>query len=104
MQGPAAASGVVRRSAAAAPGAEADSNRDTSGVAVVMGIRVALPEERACFHHPTGGSPTMASSSTSSVKDSRGRQIWTVQPGSTHLGDMVIVVDEPGVTRDWLYG
>ena len=52
----AATSSVVRPStaAAAAPGAEADSNSDTSGVAAVMGIRITPPEERACFHHLTG--------------------------------------------------
>jgi len=31
-----------------------DSNSDTGGVAAVMGIRIAPPEERACFHHLTG--------------------------------------------------
>ena len=52
----AATSSMVRPStaAAAAPGAGADSNSDTSGVAAVMGIRIAPPEERACFHHLTG--------------------------------------------------
>ena len=80
----AAASSVVRpgaSAAAAAPGAEAeaeaedaegesekrkrkgdgvvlfnfgDSNSDTGGVAAVMGIRIAPPEGRAYFHHPTG--------------------------------------------------
>ncbi|RLN28484.1 GDSL esterase/lipase [Panicum miliaceum] len=81
MPGPAAAaattSSVVRPGAsAAAPGAEAvaeaeeekrkkkgdgvvlfnfgDSNSDTGGVAAVMGIRIAPPEGRAYFHHPTG--------------------------------------------------
>ena len=83
MPGPAAAatSSVVRpgaSSAAAAPVAEAeaeregdkrkkkkkgdgvvlfnfgDSNSDTGGVAAVMGIRIAPPEGRAYFHHPTG--------------------------------------------------
>ncbi|XP_062230830.1 GDSL esterase/lipase At1g09390-like [Phragmites australis] len=31
-----------------------DSNSDTGGVAAVMGIRIAPPEGRAYFHHPTG--------------------------------------------------
>ncbi|KAI4974590.1 hypothetical protein ZWY2020_048197 [Hordeum vulgare] len=31
-----------------------DSNLDTSGVAAIMGIRIALSEGRAFFHHPTG--------------------------------------------------
>lgn len=29
-------------------------NSDTGGVAAVMGIRIAPPEGRAYFHHPTG--------------------------------------------------
>uniref|UniRef100_M8CKT8 GDSL esterase/lipase n=1 Tax=Aegilops tauschii TaxID=37682 RepID=M8CKT8_AEGTA len=31
-----------------------DSNSDTGGVAAIMGIRIAAPEGRAFFHHPTG--------------------------------------------------
>ena len=31
-----------------------DSNSDTGGVAAIMGIRIAAPEGRAYFHHPTG--------------------------------------------------
>ncbi|XP_044968184.1 GDSL esterase/lipase ACHE-like [Hordeum vulgare subsp. vulgare] len=31
-----------------------DSNSDTGGVAAIMGIRIAPPEGRAFFHHPTG--------------------------------------------------
>ncbi|KQK07359.1 GDSL esterase/lipase At1g09390 [Brachypodium distachyon] len=31
-----------------------DSNSDTGGVAAIMGIRIASPEGRAFFHHPTG--------------------------------------------------